>query len=120
MDIGSCPQARVSLSKAASAAPQATGGPDDYGYTWDDSVALSWIDATSGTDTGMSGYGGQAVGVSLPFPFKYYENTFNSVYIVGAGYLSFSSGDFRRPGRHPLTRKPQQCDRALLDPDLSE
>ena len=34
--------------------PQAAGGPDDFGYTWDDSGALVWIDATAGTDTGLS------------------------------------------------------------------
>ena len=31
------------------------GGPDDYGYTWNDAVAFSWIDATNGTNTGLSG-----------------------------------------------------------------
>jgi len=35
-------------------APEVSGGPDDYGYTWDDSGAFSWIDATGGTHTGLS------------------------------------------------------------------
>jgi hypothetical protein len=33
--------------------PQVTGA-DDFGYTWD-YISFSWKDATSGTDTGMSG-----------------------------------------------------------------
>jgi hypothetical protein len=73
--------------------PLATGGPDDYGYRWDDSVTPSWIDATSGTDTGMSGdsYDQAAGPISLPFSFKYYENTYSSLYVAAAGYLAFSS-----------------------------
>ena len=76
--------------------PQETGGPDDYGYTWDDSVALNWIDATGGTDTGMSGSSSnQAVGpISLPFSFKYYENTYTSLYIAASGYLAFTEADY--------------------------
>ncbi len=78
--------------EAAGISPQATGGPDDFGYTWDDSVALNWIDATGGTDTGMGGFSyGQKVGpISLPFPFKYYENTYTSLYIAASGYLAFT------------------------------
>ena len=51
-----------------------SGGPDDFGYTWNDIGTFSWIDTTSGTDTQMSGDSyDQAVGaVALPFSFKYY------------------------------------------------
>jgi hypothetical protein len=73
-------------------APAETGGPDDYGYTWDDSVPLIWIDATTGTDTGMSGYSNQAVGpIALPFSFPYYENSYSSLYIAGSGYIGFTA-----------------------------
>lgn len=87
MPAGSKPSAPTRIRS-----PQATGGPDQFGYTWNDSVALSWIDATTGTDTGMSGSsGGKKVGpISLPFSFKYYENTYNSVYIAASGYLGFT------------------------------
>jgi hypothetical protein len=73
-----------------------TGGPDDYGYTWDDSVPFNWIDATHGTDTGMSGSSnGPHVGlIALPFAFKYYENTYPSVYIAGSGYLGFTNDNY--------------------------
>jgi len=72
--------------------PLAVGGPDDFGYTWDDSVTLSWIDATGGTDTGLSGDGwNNATGpITLPFSFKYYENTYSQAYITASGYLGFT------------------------------
>ena len=78
--------------EAAGVSPQGSGGPDDFGYTWDDSVPFHWIDATGGTDTGLSGESwGKAVGpISLPFSFKYYENTYTSLYIAASGYLGFT------------------------------
>jgi hypothetical protein len=71
--------------------PQSVGGPDDFGYTWDDGVAFNWIDATLGTDTGLVGDTmWEAAGpVSLPFPFRFYEEIYSHVFISGFGYLSF-------------------------------
>lgn len=84
----------------ASAAPpttaafssQGTGGPDDFGYTWNDTIALSWIDATSGTDTGMSGSSSnQKTGpIPLPFSFPFYENSYDELYIAASGYVGFT------------------------------
>jgi hypothetical protein len=70
-----------------------SGGPDEYGYTWDGTVPFAWIDATSGTDTGMSG-SKTAVNVLLPFTFPYYENTYDEVWIASSGYLSFAEASF--------------------------
>jgi hypothetical protein len=72
------------------------GGPDDYGYTWNDAVALSWIDASGGTNTGLTGDSwDQATGlISLPFTFKYYENSYTGLYIAAAGYVAFTQVDF--------------------------
>jgi len=90
------PESSRLLMEAADVLPQATGGPDDFGYTWDDSVEFHWIDASSGTDTGLSGDSrGKAVGpIPLPFSFKYYENTYNEVWIAASGYLAFSQTDY--------------------------
>ena len=86
------PEGAQSMSPNHAVVPLAVGGPDDFGYTWDDSVALNWIDATGGTDTGLSGDGwNNATGpISLPFSFKYYENTYSQVYITATGYLGFT------------------------------
>ena len=81
---------------AQSIQPLASGGADDFGYTWDDSVVLSWIDTTSGTDTGLTGDGyDNATGpISLPFSFKYYENIYSSLYIAASGYLAFTHASY--------------------------
>jgi len=88
--------AAPSAGPSAPVFPQGTGGPDDFGYAWNDSMTLNWIDATGGTDTGMSGDSwDQAAGpIYLPFPFKYYENTYNQVYISAAGYLAFTEAGY--------------------------
>ena len=88
--------APVSPLRGAAAPELASGGPDGFGYTWNDSVPFSWIDATAGTDTGMSGDGyNLATGpVSLPFSFKFYEGTYTQVWIAASGYLAFSDQDF--------------------------
>jgi hypothetical protein len=93
----------------AAAQAVATGGPDDFGYTWDDSVPFAWIDATSGTDTGMSGDSWwQRFGpVNLPFAFKYYENTYAQVYIAASGYVAFTDeGAWNSQSRLPSPNKP--------------
>jgi hypothetical protein len=53
---------------------------------------MNWIDAAGGIDTGLSGDSwDQATGpILLPFPFKYYENTYSEVYIAAGGYLAFT------------------------------
>jgi len=90
------PDGAVPPTGDRSLASLATGGPDDFGYTWDDWVPFVWVDATSGTDTGMSGDSyGQAVGpISLPFSFKFYENTYASLYVAASGYLGFTDDGY--------------------------
>lgn len=98
------PESRPELAKSVSTL--ATGGPDDFGYTWNDSVPISWVDATSGTDTGMSGYASIVGPISLPFEFRYYENTYSSLYI-GSGYLTFTDPyDIRSQGEIPDPSPP--------------
>ncbi len=88
--------------------PKANGGPDDFGYTWDDTEPYNWIDATGGTDTGMSGHSwGQGVGpVALPFPFKFYEHTYNALYIAASGYVGFVEEDYWADPRIPSPVHP--------------
>jgi hypothetical protein len=78
--------------EAAGISPQATGGPDDYGYTWDDSVPFNWIDVTGGIDTGLTSNCQNLAAVPIGFPFKFYENTYSTVYVSLNGYLAFDAG----------------------------
>jgi len=68
------------------------GGSDEFGYTWDDTVPVDWIDATTGTDTNFNGYSPfQSLGpITITFPFSYYENVYSHLWINAGGYLAFS------------------------------
>jgi len=88
--------------EAAGVELQATGGPDDFGYTWNDSVAFNWVDARVGTDTGLGGSIKVVGPVSLPFPFKFYENIYDQIYISKYGYAGFTNVNLTRSqGRIP-------------------
>jgi hypothetical protein len=78
--------------EAVGISPQATGGPDDFGYTWDDSVPFNWIDVTGGIDTGLTSNCQNLAAVPIGFPFKFYENTYSTVYVSLNGYLAFDAG----------------------------
>jgi hypothetical protein len=69
-----------------------SGGPDDFGYTWMD-VGLNWISASGGVDTGLgaAGYPDYTGAIDIGFPFNFYENTFNYLYISRYGFLSFDN-----------------------------
>ncbi len=73
-----------------------TGGPDTYGYSWIDSdttdgPAYAWVAETGGTPCSFSSYDDYEK-VELPFPFRFYENTYDSLYICTNGYVSFGAG----------------------------
>jgi len=83
-----------------------SGGPDDFGYTWE-TTTYAWIDATDGTDAGLSGWswGNGTDAITLPFSFKFYEHTYNSLYIAAAGYVAFDlqnwDSQFEIPSQSP-------------------
>ena len=61
---------------------------DTYGYTGTAPVSYSWIDATVGTDIGITdddGYSDE----SLPFDFRFYGQIYSSAQISANGYLTF-------------------------------
>jgi len=72
--------------------PKASGGPDNFGYTWNDSEPVNWIDVSTGTDTNFTNSypNAAALSVDIPFAFKYFEYVYDKLYIVSAGYLSFT------------------------------
>jgi len=98
------PQRQPALDPAL--APSA---PDDYGYTWDETLPFAWVDAASGTDTGMNGAGsGQHFGpVDLGFSFRYYENTYTQVHIAASGFLTFTdAGSWPSQSQIPASGEP--------------
>lgn len=68
-----------------------TGGPDDYGYTWNDGVAISWINASSGPNTGATNSSSVAGPFPIGFSFKYYENTYTQLWVGLSGIVGFNS-----------------------------
>jgi hypothetical protein len=80
---------------AAFQAPTDTGGPDGYGYTWDDTHPFSWIDARIlGSNSGLYGGDEYTGPVNIGFSFPFYENTFSQLYFSTKGLLSFDYGTF--------------------------
>ena len=82
---------------------------DDFGYSWDDTIPVDWVDATLAENTGMSGSSsGQYVGpVDLGFSFPYYENIYAEVYIAASGFLTFSySNDWPNQSQIPASSEP--------------
>lgn len=76
---------------AASVAPQPSGGPDHFGYTWTVNNTLAWIEASAaGTavsfPTSTNSFSDPQ---SIGFSFKYYENTYEQVSISSNGFLLF-------------------------------
>jgi len=83
-----------------------TGGPDDFGYVWDDSVPFNWIDATSGANAGVSESNRVAGPFPIGFAFKYYENSYTQLWINGYGLLSFQSDLWYSGGTIPRPSRP--------------
>lgn len=84
-----------------------SGGPDEFGYTWTD-AALSWVSANGGTDTGLAGGGNPAYTglIDIGFPFKFYENTYEQLYISRHGFVSFDNTDLYNIQSHIPSPEP--------------
>jgi hypothetical protein len=74
--------------------PQETGGPDDFGYTWDDSVAFNWVDTATGIGTGLEGDDEYTDPIAIGFDFKFYENIYSQLYITTNGLVTFDEGAY--------------------------
>lgn len=89
--------ASMATAAASPSSTQATGGPDRFGYVWDDTEPYSWVDATGGTETGLGGSTIFVGPVSLPFAFEYYENSYDEVYIAKFGFVTFDGAGLESP-----------------------
>ncbi|MCK4901246.1 MAG: hypothetical protein KAS38_20855, partial [Anaerolineales bacterium] len=67
---------------------------DHYGYTWDDTLSYSWVDAvTGGTAVSFDQADDDFSGpIPIGFDFELYENRYNQVYISTNGMISFGAG----------------------------
>ena len=66
------------------------GGPDEFGYTWNNKEAYAW--KVAGQDSGIGG--DDATGqLEIGFPFKFYEKEYGQVYASTNGILIFAEGN---------------------------
>jgi hypothetical protein len=78
---------------------EASGGPDAFGYRWDDSdepggPAFGWVDISAIGARIPFSRDDQNVGpIPLPFSFPFYRGAFDSMRVCSNGWLSFTSRD---------------------------
>jgi len=73
-------------------------------YAMDTGVSYSWIDATGGSDTGLSKDDETVTGVPLGFDFFFYDKSFDKVNVCSNGWLSFEhTGNERSDRDFPST-----------------
>jgi hypothetical protein len=89
-----------------------TGGPDAYGYSWIDSDTTggppySWIGTNGGTALGLGD--DSNVKVELPFPFRYYETVYDSIYICSNGFVGFENNTSLSNGSIPNSGTPNNA-----------
>ena len=99
---------------------QSTGGPDDFGYVYTDSVTTpalyNWVDiAASGTLVGFNNPDTAVKQLDLPDTFNFYGNDYSGLYVTTNGYASFPTiytSDVVTQC-HPAERQPPDCVAAL-------
>ena len=68
--------------------PQSAGGPDAFGYVWDDTTTYSWIDTSGGTSVSLRD-DDWAGPFPLGFTFNFYGQNYTQFYIDSNGYIGF-------------------------------
>jgi hypothetical protein len=72
------------------AQPMASGGPDGFGYTYDDTVTYNWISAT--TNSGLTGDEEFTGPIDLGFNFPFYGVPQSQLYLSTNGLITFGAG----------------------------
>lgn len=71
--------------------PNDAGGPDQYGYTWDNTAPYSWVDAkTNGYRLDLSGCWDITDAINIGFEFPFYDQVYSQLYVSSRGYLTFT------------------------------
>lgn len=105
-DGGSALDVIVAVEGARAGAPVSIGGgPDFFGYRWEDSretggPAFEWIDASGGADIALAGED-FAAGIPLGFTFRYYGVDYTTIGVAANGWLSFNGSGVGYPTRVP-------------------
>jgi subtilisin family serine protease len=93
---GNAMEVIVSVAGARAGAPPSSGGggPDFFGYRWEDNhdpdgPAFDWSDASGGVDIALSGDDFVA-GIPLGFTFRYYGADYTTIGVASNGWLSFN------------------------------
>ncbi len=69
----------------------ATGGPDAYGYSWNDAAGYSWVNLTAPNTVPLRADDDYYGPVGLGFTFRFYGEDYTQLYIDSNGFLSFSN-----------------------------
>ncbi len=85
------------INNKTNALERANDDTDVFGYTRSGPVTNSWIDAGSGTDTGIDCDTVKSTGaIPIGFTFDYYEFSYSELYISCYGYISFNNTNLER------------------------
>lgn len=82
--------------QVVSVAPLSAGGPDNFGYTYTFSTYADheWQSISNMTPIELSDSDvGVSEPVTIPFNFKFYENSYNRLYISANGLITFGGYD---------------------------
>ena len=96
LQIQNTGNADLTYSLQIESSSRASGGPDNYGYSWKDSNEsdgpnYSWVDISSiGTALTLADDAISSA-ISLPFTFSFYGNDKSSIYVCSNGFLSFNN-----------------------------
>jgi hypothetical protein len=77
-------------AQAQNAQPTAAGGPDGFGYTYEDTVSYSWISAS--TDSGLTGDDEFTGPINIGFDFPFYGMPQSQLYFSTNGLITFGTG----------------------------
>ena len=69
---------------------QATGGPDRFGYTWDDAATYAWIGTSGGTSITLRDED-WAGPFNVGFTFRFYDQGYTQFYVDANGYIGFDT-----------------------------
>lgn len=87
---------------------RASGGPDAFGYTWDDTAAYEWVDTAGAVSVPLRD-DDWAGPFDIGFTFRFYGESHSQFYLDSNGYIGFDSTQtesYYGNSRLPLPHRP--------------